>query len=81
MKKIFFINDTTENKISFYHLACFLVVLPFDFFYSEIILISFGLHTLLHAKRENLKNIFSKPVLVLISLYLLGLVAMLYSPD
>ena len=81
MKKIFFIDDTVENKISFYHLACFLVVLPFDFFYSEIILISFGLHTLLHAKKKNLKNIFRKPVLTLISFYVLGLVAMLYSPD
>lgn len=81
MKRIFFINDIIENKISFYHLACFLAVLPFDFFYSEIILISFALHTLLHAKRENLAHIFSKPVLVIISMYLLGLVAMLYSPN
>lgn len=81
MRKIFFIADTVENKISYYHLACFLIVLPFDFFYSEIILISFGLHTLLHAKKKNLKNILSKPVLTLISFYGLGLVAMLYSPD
>jgi O-antigen ligase len=81
MKQIFIINDKTENKISFYHLACFLVVLPYDLFYSEIILISFGLHTLIHAKRENLENIFSKSVLVPTSLYLLGLVSMLYSAD
>lgn len=81
MKNVFFINDITENKISFYHLACFLAVLPFDFFYSEIILISFALHTLLHAKRANLANIFTKPVGVISSLYLLGLVAILYSPD
>jgi len=81
MKQIFFINDTTENKVSFYLLACFLVVLPYDFFYSELILISFGLHTLIHVKKENIKRIFSKPVLVLVSLYLLGLVAMIYSPN
>jgi len=81
MKKIFFIQDTIENKLSYYHLALFLVSLPFDYFYSELVLISFGLHTFIHVKKENLKNIFSKPVLILISLYLLNLVTILYSPN
>jgi O-antigen ligase len=81
MKNLFLIDDTTANRISYYHLACFLAALPFDFFYSEIILISFGLHTILNARKANLKNIFAKPVLILISIYLLGLAAILYSPD
>lgn len=79
MKSIFFINDTTENKISFYHLASFLVLLPYDFFYSELVLISFALHTLIHVKTVDLKNILRKPVLVLLSIYLLNLLAILYS--
>ena len=81
MKHLFLIEDTIVNRISYYHLACFLIALPFDLFYSEIILISFGLHTLLHTQKDKLKNVFSKPVLILISFYLLGLLAILYSPD
>ncbi len=81
MRQLFLIDDTITNKISYYQLACFLAALPFDLFYSEIILISFGLHTILHVRKDRVKNIFGKPVLILTSIYLLGLVAILYSPD
>lgn len=81
MRNLFFINDTTENKVSYYHLALFLAVLPYDYFYSELILISFGIHTLIHVKREKYKYIFSKTVLVITSLYFLNLVSILYSSD
>jgi len=81
MKKMFSIDDTDENKISYYHLGFFLLVLPFDFFYSELALISFGIHTLIHIKRGDLKNIFKKPVLLLISFYLLNVLAIVYSSD
>lgn len=81
MKQLFLIDDTTVNKISYYHLAAFLIALPFDFFYSEIILVSFGLHTLIHTQKEKVKNIFTKPVLIFVCVYLLGLAAILYSPD
>jgi O-antigen ligase len=81
MRKIFYIDDSITNKISYWHLVCFLVTLPFDFFYSEIVLISFGVHTLIHVKKEYFKTILSKEVLVPISIYVLGAVALLYSPD
>jgi O-antigen ligase len=81
MKHLFLIDDTVTNKVSYYHLVCFLIALPFDFFYSEIILISFGLHTIIHLQKRSLKNIFSKQVLILSSIYLLGLFAIVYSPD
>ncbi len=81
MKHYFLINDNTENRISYYHLAAFLVALPYDFFYSQLILASFGIHTLLHARRNNLEMLVSKPVLLLISIYVLALIAILYSPD
>lgn len=81
MKNILFIEDTPVNKITYYHLAGFLIVLPFDFFYSELVLISLGLHTLIHTDRSRIKNIFRKPVLVLTSIYLLTLAAIWYSPD
>lgn len=81
MKSNLFINDTGENKISFYHLVLFLLALPYDFFYSELILISFGLHTLIHVKKADFKNISGKNVFLLISLYILNLIAILYSSD
>ena len=73
MRKIFFIDDTLTNKISYWLLAGFLIALPFDFFYSELILIGFTLHTLIHCKKNSWKNIFSRRVLLIISIYLLGL--------
>ena len=81
MRKLFYIDDTIANKISYWHLAGFLVALPYDFFYSEIILISFAIHTLIHCKTAYLKTIFSKEVLILVSIYLLGIVSLLYSSD
>jgi O-antigen ligase len=81
MRKLFLIEDNIVNKISYYHLALFLVALPFDFFYSEIILVSLGLHILIHSSGAQWKNILRKPVLILVSIYLLGLLAVLYSPD
>lgn len=81
MRYTIFIHDTTENKISYYHLALFLAVLPYDYFYSELVLISFGIHTLIHVKKEDFRNIFKKPVLILISFFLLNLVSIIYSTD
>ena len=54
MKKLLFIDDTLENKISYYHLAFFLISLPFDFFYSEVVLTSFAIHTLIHLRKYRL---------------------------
>ena len=81
MKKIFFIQDTLTNKISYYHLACILVVIPFNFFYCQLIFISFGLHTLIHAQNIKLKNIFTRPVLIFMSISLLAFAGILYSED
>lgn len=81
MKQLFLIDDSVANKVSYYHLAFFLLALPFDFFYSELILISFGIHTLIHLQAKNLRRILHKPVLILCSIFLLSLVGILYSPD
>jgi O-antigen ligase len=81
MKQLFLIEDSVANKVSYYHLALFLLALPFDFFYSELILISFGIHTLIHLQKDNLRRVLQKPVLVLCSLFVLSLLAVSYSPD
>lgn len=81
MKNLLIIQDITTNKITYYHLLLFLVLLPFDRFYSQIILISFALHTLIHLERNRLQNVFNKTVIILTAVYLLGIAAILYSPD
>ena len=63
MKKIFFINDTVENKISYYHLLAFLAALPFDRLYSQVVLISFTIHTLIHIKKKKTSFAVNKTVL------------------
>ena len=81
MRKLVMIEDTMDNKISFWHLACFLALLPFDFFYSQIVLISYTIHTIIHCKKERFSLLFTKPVLILTILYFLGLITILYSSD
>ncbi len=79
MRNIFFTDDTAENRISFYHLALFLILLPYDFFYSELVLISFALHTLIHLKKADLKKLVNRHVWLLLSVYLVNLLALTYS--
>jgi O-antigen ligase len=81
MKKIFSIEDTMANKISFWHLAFFLVLLPFDFFYSQLVLISYALHTMIHCKKDRFRLLFTRPVLILVILYFVGLLTIVYSRD
>ena len=75
------INDSLENKISFWHLALFLIMLPFDRFYSEVILLSFILHTLIHINIFRLQQALSLQNLLLSSVFLLGVLGMFWSHD
>ena len=81
MKKLFIINDTTANKVSYYHLACFLMLLPFDFFYSQLVMMSFAAHTLIHLKKARFKLLIDKATLIPIIIYLVGLVTICYSTN
>jgi len=78
---IFFIDDTPENKISFYHLLFFIVMLPFDRFYSEIILISFALHIVIHLTKDRIKAALNPQTVILSSVFLINLLGLIYSPD
>src|SRR5688572_30544312 len=81
MKEIFFINDTAENKISYYHLLAFLAALPIDRLYSQVIFISFIIHTLIHLNKKKTGFALNKTVLISIALYLLQIISVLYSQD
>ena len=80
MKEVFIIQDNLENKISYYHLLAFLIMLPFDMFYSELILISLLAHTLIHLKKAKILSL-SKPFFVLSSIYLLTIICSVHSVD
>lgn len=79
MKKFFIINDTTANKISYYHIMVMLVVLPFDQFYSHIVFASFALHTLIHLKKDDLKALLNPKVWLLPSVFFITLISCIYS--
>src|ERR1700733_3990762 len=80
MKKAFYIKDSIENKISFYHLLLFLVALPFDRFYSIIILISFLVHTAIFFKKSDLRNI-TRRTFILQTVFFLTVISALYAPS
>jgi O-antigen ligase len=81
MKKLFTIDDDTVNKISFYHLACFVAALPFHFFYSQLLIISFAAHTFIHLKKYRLQLLLTRQVLLPTTVFFIGLLSILYSDD
>jgi O-antigen ligase len=81
MNNICAIPGSPANKISYYHLAAFAVSLPFDRFYSELVLISLLLHTLIHSKKSGFRSLFTIENLVLASVFLVNLAGIIYSAD
>ena len=79
MKQLLLINDTAANKISYYHVLLLMASLPFDLFYSHIILISFTLHTLIHLDKGRLRSLRSFKLLVLPSVLFVTIIATLYT--
>lgn len=79
MKTLFTIDDTIVNKISFYHLACFVALLPFDFFYSQLVMISFAVHTFINLDTDRLYLLFSSRVILPIAVFLIALISICYS--
>ena len=77
MTNFFFIEDSTENRISYYHLLLFMLSLPFDRLYSSIILISLLIHTLIFFRKDKLKKI-NRKVLLLQSVFFVTALASLY---
>ncbi len=54
--------------------------LPFDRFYSHIILISYAIHTLIHLKKGDVKRVFNLRTLVLQSVFLVTVSGTIYTP-
>jgi O-antigen ligase len=79
MRELFLIKDNLANKISYYHLVLFMLSLPFDRFYSHLILISFAIHTLIHFNRLAVKPIFNRRTLMLQSAFFVTAISTIYA--
>lgn len=81
MKHLFTIHGSLENKVSYAHLALFLALLPFDRFYSQLVLISFVLHTLIHINRQKIRLVPTRQNLLLTALFLLAVTGLAWSQE
>lgn len=76
------VNDTLlKNKITYYHIVFFLIMLPFDLFYSEIVLVSLMCHCLFHFHKQKIRSFFTIENLVLSSVFLLNIIAISWAND
>lgn len=71
--------DTPSNRLGVYLLAAFVVSLPFDRLYSELALVLFLLHTLIHLDRPALSRLRKKDWLVPASIYCLTVAGTIYT--
>lgn len=72
-------DDSLTNCISYYHLMMLLVFLPFDMFFTHVVFISFALHTLLHIKKERLKQLFTLQNAILQAVFFIVLLSVSYT--
>jgi len=79
MNELFNLRDTTAHKISYYHLLLLMASLPFDMFYSHIILISYAIHTLINLNKGAFKRLADKRILILQSVFLVTLLSTIYT--
>lgn len=79
MKQLLLICDNNANKISYYHVMLLMASLPFDRFYSHIILISLIVHTLIHLQKGSLGSVFTIKTAVIQSVFLVTLIATSYT--
>jgi O-antigen ligase len=71
--------DTPSNRLGVYILAAFVVSLPFDRLYSELALVLFLLHTLIHLNRTALARLRRRNWLLPASIYFLTVAGTIYS--
>lgn len=71
--------DSLANRISFYHLLLLLASLPFNLFYSHLILISFAMHVLIQLNRKRFHPVFKWQTLLLQSVFFVTLISSVYS--
>jgi O-antigen ligase len=79
MDGLFLKQGSTATKISYYHLLLFMASLPFNMFYSHIILISFSIHALIQLNKKDIKPVFTWRNLALQSVFFITVLSTIYS--
>jgi O-antigen ligase len=79
LKKLFIIKENVADKITYYHLALFLVSLPFDSLYTRVILLSLAIHTAIHIKKQQLKKLNNRNLFFLTALYFVSIISAIYT--
>jgi len=79
MKELLPGKDSLANRISFFHIALLLLSLPFDMFYSHVILISLCVHTIIQLKKGNIKPVFTAGVLAVQAVFFVTIIATIYT--
>ncbi|MEO5561782.1 MAG: O-antigen ligase family protein [Chitinophagaceae bacterium] len=79
MRNLILIRDSIENKISYYHLAAFLITLPFDRLYTELTLFSFFIHIIIHINPKKFRTAFTRRQLIISSVWFVTLLGLIYS--
>jgi len=79
MTGLFLIKDNLANKISYYHVMLFMVSLPFNMFYSHLILVSLFIHTLIHLNKDTIKPIFKWRTFLLSSVFIITVLSTIYT--
>ncbi len=80
MKELLPGSDSLSNRISFYHILLLMISLPFDRFYSHIILVSFCVHTIIQFKTDAAKPIFTARILAVQAVFFISAIATIYTP-
>jgi len=79
MKELFPARDSLANKISYYHILLFLASLPFDRFYSHVILTSFILHTIINLDKQHTRSVITLRTFILVSVFFVTILSTFYS--
>jgi O-antigen ligase len=80
MKELFPTGDSLANRISYYHLLLLPASLPFDRFYSHLILVSFAVHTVIQAGRYH-QPVFKWRTLLLLSVFFVTIFSTIYTTN
>lgn len=79
MNGLFLIKDNLANKISYYHLMLLMCSLPFNMFYSHLILASLSIHTLIHLNKNKINPVFKWRTFVLSSVFIITVLSTIYT--
>ncbi|UOE46668.1 O-antigen ligase family protein [Mucilaginibacter sp. SMC90] len=81
MEKLLMPDDTLNNRISYYLLMLLLLSLPFDMFYSHLLLIGLALHTIVQIQKSTIKPLLTSTNFALAAVFLVTLLSTIYSTN